>query len=101
MDTLTRNDLRQLVETNGKWHVFFKASKDSIREVELQDVPKNMEEALEIEDLEKHLGFQTNTDRGNRGANVPQFFTGRVKRMTRRKKSCVIARRSITGYLGK
>jgi hypothetical protein len=39
----------------------FEASKDDIHEIELKDVPKNMEEALMIEDKQKNLGFQTMT----------------------------------------
>ena len=63
--------LLPLLNGNGNFYILalslnhprlFQASKDNINEVELKNVPKNMEEALMIEDKEKHLGFQTMTD---------------------------------------
>lgn len=39
----------------------FLASRDNITEVELIDTPSNMEEALQIEDKQKNLGFHTMT----------------------------------------
>lgn len=39
----------------------FLASRDNITEVELIDAPSNMEEALQIEDKQKNLGFHTMT----------------------------------------
>jgi hypothetical protein len=62
--------LLQLLNGNGNFYILslsvnqrklFKASKDMIHEVELKDTPKNMEEALMIEDKQKNLGFQTMT----------------------------------------
>jgi hypothetical protein len=57
----------------------FQASKVDIHEVELKDVPKNMEEALMIEDKQKNLGFQTmtqNTVAGTGGAERPAIHYG-------------------------
>ena len=48
----------------------FHGSRDSFQEVELKDMPTSMEEALQIEDLQKNLGFHTDTQNpvgGHRG----------------------------------
>src|SRR5689334_6279143 len=59
-----------LINGNGRFYILslsinqnklFEASKDDIHEIELKDVPKNMDEALMIEDKQKNLGFQTMT----------------------------------------
>src|SRR6266516_7237637 len=61
-----------LLNGNGNFYILalslnqtrlFQASRDNISEVELKDILTNMGEALQIDDLEKHFGFQTNTDR--------------------------------------
>jgi hypothetical protein len=87
--------LLPLLNGNGNFYILalslnqnrlFKASKDNIEEVELKDVPENMEEALQIEGLEKHLGFQTNTDRGNRGVERPAIFYGQGEENDKKEK---------------
>jgi hypothetical protein len=78
--------LLTLLNGNGNFYILslsinqrklFQASKDSIHEVELQDTPKNMEEALMIEDKQKNLGFQTmtqNTVGGTGGERAAIYY---------------------------
>ncbi len=80
--------LLPLIHGNGNFYILalslnqnklFQASKDEIHEVELKDVPKNMEEALMIEDKQNNLGFQTmtqNTVGGTGGAERPAIYYG-------------------------
>jgi hypothetical protein len=87
--------LLPLLNGNGNFYILalslnqnrlFQASKDNIQEVDLKDVPENMEEALQIEDLEKHLGFQTSTDRGNTGRERPAVFYGQGEENDKKEK---------------
>ncbi len=59
---LSGNGIFYILSLSLNQNKLFRASKDHIEEVELQNVPKNMEEALMIEDKQKNLGFQTMTD---------------------------------------
>ena len=59
---LNGNGIFYILSLSLNQNKLFRASKDNIEEVELKDVPKNMEEALMIEDKQKNLGFQTMTD---------------------------------------
>lgn len=45
----------------------FLASRDNLTEVELIDTPASMAEALQIDDLQKNLGFQTSTESSGTG----------------------------------
>jgi len=56
----------------------FRGSRDSFQEVELKDMPTSMEEALQIEDLQKNLGFHTDTQNtvGGTGGERPAIFYG-------------------------
>lgn len=68
--------LLPLFNANGTFYILalslnrvrlFQATRDTIQEIELPEMPKNMDEALMIEDQEKHLGFQTMTDNSTGG----------------------------------
>ncbi len=87
--------LLPLLNGNGSFYVLvislnqtrlFQASRDNLSEVELKDMPTNMGEALQIDDLEKHFGFQTNTDRGNRGGERSAVFYGRGEENDKKEK---------------
>ncbi len=56
----------------------FHGSRDSFEEVELQNMPTSMAEALQIEDLQKNLGFHTDTQNtvGGTGGERPAIFYG-------------------------
>jgi hypothetical protein len=56
----------------------FRGSRDSFQEVELKDMPTSMGEALQIEDLQKNLGFHTDTQNtvGGTGGERPAIFYG-------------------------
>lgn len=45
----------------------FLASRDNLTEVELIDTPASMAEALQMDDLQKNVGFQTSTDSSGTG----------------------------------
>ncbi|MGE5377993.1 MAG: hypothetical protein ACM3XO_23270 [Bacteroidota bacterium] len=79
--------LLPLVNGNGDFYVLalslnkvrlFHASRDSIAEVELKDMPTSMNEALQIEDLQKNVGFHTDTQNtaGGKGGERPAIFYG-------------------------
>lgn len=79
--------LLPLLNGNGNFYILalsinqtklFQASKDDINEVELKDMPKNMEDALMIEDKQKNIGFQTMTQNtvGGTGAERPAIHYG-------------------------
>lgn len=62
--------LLPLLNGNGDFYILmlsqnqiglFRATRDNLSGVELKDVPTNMDDALQIEDLQKNLGFQTMT----------------------------------------
>jgi hypothetical protein len=87
--------LLPLINGNGSFYILaislnqnrlFQASKDEIQEVELKNMPANMAEALQIEDLEKHLGFQTSTDRGGTGRERPAIFYGQGEENDKKEK---------------
>jgi hypothetical protein len=55
----------------------FVASRDNLTEVELIDTPASMSEALQIDDLQKNLGFQTSTQNsGGAGGERPAVHYG-------------------------
>ncbi len=56
----------------------FRGSRDAFQEVELKDMPTSMGEALQIEDLQKNLGFHTDTQNttGGTGGERPAIFYG-------------------------
>jgi hypothetical protein len=89
--------LLPLLNGNGNFYIFaislnrprlFQASKDNLNEVELQDVPANMDEALMIEDQEKHLGFQTMTANtvGGTGGERPAIHYGQGEENDKKEK---------------
>src|SRR6266498_25054 len=84
-----------LLNGNGNFYILvislnqtrlFQASRDNLSEVELKDMPTNMGEALQIDDLEKHFGFQTNTDRGGVGSERSAVFYGRGEENDKKEK---------------
>ena len=87
--------LLPLVNGNGNFYILalslnqtrlFQASRDNLSEVELKDMPTSMKEALQIDDLEKHLGFQTSTDSGGRGGERPAVFYGQGEENDKKEK---------------
>ena len=79
--------LLPLVNGNGDFYVLalslnkirlFHASRDTFEEVELKDMPTNMDEALRIEDPQKNLGFHTDTQNtvAGTGGERPAIFYG-------------------------
>ncbi len=56
----------------------FRGTRDSFNEVELKDMPTNMVDALQVEDLQKNLGFHTGTQNtgGGTGGERPAIFYG-------------------------
>ena|SRR5215216_3571110 len=87
--------LLPLFNGNGNFYILalslnqtrlFQASKDNLSEVELKDMPTSMGEALQIDDLEKHLGFQTSTDSGGRGGERPAVFYGQGEENDKKEK---------------
>jgi hypothetical protein len=56
----------------------FRGSRDTFQEVELKGMPTSMAEALQIEDLQKNLGFHTDTQNtvGGTGGERPAIFYG-------------------------
>lgn len=76
-----------LLNGNGNFYILalsmnqvrlFLGSRDTISEIELVDMPKSMGEALQIEDLQKNLGFHTDTANtvGGTGGERPAIFYG-------------------------
>jgi hypothetical protein len=87
--------LLPLMNGNGDFYILsislnrirlFHASRDSMNEVELKDIPANMNEALQIEDLQKNLGFHTDTQNtvGGAGGERPAVFYGQGVEDTRK-----------------
>jgi hypothetical protein len=56
----------------------FHGSRDTFQEVELKDMPTSMVEALQIDDLQKNLGFHTDTQNtvGGTGSERPAVYYG-------------------------
>jgi hypothetical protein len=54
----------------------FRGTRDSFHEVELKDMPTSMDQALQIEDLQKNIGFHTGTQNtvGGTGGERPAIF---------------------------
>lgn len=74
-----------LLNGNGNFYILalsqnrtrlFVASRDNLSEVELIDTPASMSEALQIDDLQKNLGFQTSTDNSGTGGERPAVHYG-------------------------
>lgn len=74
-----------LLSGNGNFYVLtlsqnltrlFVGSRDNLSEVELIDTPSSMSEALQIDDLQKNLGFQTSTDNSGTGGERPAVHYG-------------------------
>jgi len=74
-----------LLNKNGKFYLLaismnkvrlFQGTRDTINEIELPNVPKNMQEALYTDDPEKHLDFHTGTNNSNASGNRPAVFHG-------------------------
>jgi hypothetical protein len=76
-----------LLSGNGNFYILalsmnqvrlFRASREYVSEVELVDMPKSMGEALQIEDLQKNLGFHTDTANtvAGTGGERPAIFYG-------------------------
>jgi len=78
--------LLPVVNRNGEFYILalsqnqtrlFRASKDTLSEVQLKDVPTNMGQALRIDDPQKNLGFQTSTaNSGGTGSERPAIHYG-------------------------
>lgn len=54
----------------------FIASRDNLSEVELIDTPRSMSEALQMDDLQKNLGFQTSTESSGTGSERAAIHYG-------------------------
>jgi Bacterial archaeo-eukaryotic release factor family 7 len=78
--------LLPLVNENSEFYILalsqnqtrlFRASRETLSEVELKDVPTNMGQALRIDDPQKNLGFQTSTaNSGGTGSERPAIHYG-------------------------
>jgi hypothetical protein len=76
--------LLPLLSGNGNFYILavslnrvrlFKASRDTVMEMELKDMPTSMEDALQIEDFQKNLGFRTDTAAPG-GGERPAIYYG-------------------------
>jgi hypothetical protein len=72
-----------LLNVNGNFYILaisinqvrlFQASRDSLSEIELQNVPTSMGEALQADDHQKNLGFHTGTDNSGGGERAAIFY---------------------------
>lgn len=72
-----------LLNVNGNFYILaisinqvrlFQASRDSMSEIELQNVPTSMGEALQEDDHQKNLGFHTGTDNSGGGERAAIFY---------------------------
>ena len=79
--------LLPLVNGNGDFYILalslnkirlFHATRDTFEEVELKDMPTSMDDALQIEDLQKNLGFHTDTQNtvGGTAGERPAVYYG-------------------------
>lgn len=64
---LSGNDNFYILTLSQNRTRLFVASRDHLSEVELIGTPASMSEALQIDDLQKNLGFQTSTDNSGTG----------------------------------
>jgi len=74
-----------LLHNNGQFYILavsmnkvrlFLGTRNTINEIELPNVPKNMQEALYMDDPEKHLDFHTGTKNPVSSGNRPAVFHG-------------------------
>jgi hypothetical protein len=76
-----------LLNINGNFYILalsmnqvrlFQGSRNNLSEIELENVPTSMGEALQIEDLQKNLGFHTDTANtvAGTGGDRPAIFYG-------------------------
>ena len=74
-----------LLNNNGQFYILaismnkvrlFLGTRNTINEIELPNVPKDMQDALYMDDLEKHLGFHTGTKNPISSGNRPAVFHG-------------------------
>lgn len=72
-----------LLNVNGNFYILaisinqvrlFQASRDSLSEIELQNMPTSMGEALQEDDHQKNLGFHTGTDNSGGGERAAIFY---------------------------
>ena len=77
--------LLPLVNGNGDFYVLalslnqirlFHASRDTFNEIQLKDMPTNMNEALQIEDVQNNLGFHTDTASPGGAGDRPAMYYG-------------------------
>jgi hypothetical protein len=77
--------LLPLLNGNGQFHILaislngirlFMGTRDSMTEVDLSTIPTSMEEALHMDDPEKHLDFHTGSTGTGRRAERPAIFHG-------------------------
>lgn len=77
--------LLPLFSTNGQFYILavslnkirlFLATRDTVSEMQLPDVPTSMQEALFMDDPEKHLDYHTSTENPNTPGNRPAVFHG-------------------------
>lgn len=72
-----------LLNVNGNFYILaisinqirlFQASRDNVSEIELENVPTSMGEALQVDDHQKNLGFHTGTDNSGGGERAAIFY---------------------------
>lgn len=96
-DRIHLSPLLPLINNDGRFHILalsqkrvrvFEATRDSVRELELADVPRSVQEALNYDENERELQFhsapatpQTNASRGRPSAAGQNVHTGRSKAM--------------------
>lgn len=84
-DNFQIKPLLPLMVENGQFFILalslneirlFLGTRDTVNEVDLPDVPKSMQEALWMDDPEKHLDFHTGTKNPTTSADRPAAFHG-------------------------
>jgi len=77
--------LLPLLIENGQFYILalslneirmFMGTRDTVTELELNDVPTSLQEALSMDDPEKHLDFHTGTKNPSTPGNRPAIFHG-------------------------
>jgi len=77
--------LLPLLTPNGQFYILavslneirlFRCTRDTVNEMELSNIPTSMQEALYLDEPEKHLNFHTGTKKPSASGNRPAVFHG-------------------------
>ena len=91
--------LLPLLSQNGQFYILalslneiqlFLGTRDTIEEVELEDIPTSMQEALFMDDPEKHLGWHTRTRNPSAPGSQPAMFHGQGKQSDEQEKKDIL-----------